>query len=43
MFDSAFGEVQKELGDLSFEEYKKRYIDLIQLSESCIKESFAVT
>lgn len=42
LFDSAYGEVQNEKSGLTYEEYKDRYLDMIQISSKCVEESFAV-
>lgn len=39
LFDSVYGESDTKL---SFEDYRDRYIDSIQVSENLIRESFAV-
>ena len=43
MFDSVYGEIKAADAEISFEEYKEKYLDLIQVSNSCIHESFAVS
>ena len=42
MFDSVFGEIQIENNNMSYEEYKTRYLEMLKLSSNCIRESFAV-
>lgn len=42
MFDTAFAEEFGEPKNVTYEQFKKRYLSLIQFSERCIKESFAV-
>jgi hypothetical protein len=43
LFDSVYGEVQAKESKLSYDEYKKKYLDTILLSQSLIRESFAVS
>jgi hypothetical protein len=43
MFDTVYGEVQGNLSKLTLEEYQNLYIDMIQISTNCVKESFAVS
>lgn len=43
LFDSVYGEVQAAEANLSYEEYKKKYLDTILLSQNLLRESYAVT
>ena len=43
MFDSVFGEVQAKESNISYDEYKKRYLDTILLSQNLMRESYAVS
>jgi hypothetical protein len=43
MFDSVFGEVKAEESKMTYEQYKDKYLDMIQLSSTCLKEGYAVS
>lgn len=43
LFDSVYGEVDAAEANISFEEFKKKYLDSILLSESLLRESYAVS
>jgi hypothetical protein len=42
LFDTAYGEVKTEDSKLSFDEFKARYLDTINLSSNLLRESYAV-
>lgn len=41
VFDSVYGEENAK--DITYEQFKERYLEAIQLGNKCIKESYAVT
>jgi hypothetical protein len=43
LFDSVYGEVQAAESNIGYEEYKKKYLDTILLSQNLLRESFAVS
>lgn len=40
LFDSIYGEENAK--ELSYEQFKDKYLDAIKLSNKCVKESYAV-
>lgn len=42
LFDTVYGEVQAADSQLSYDEYKQKYLEMILLSNSAYKESYAV-
>ncbi len=42
MYDSAFTEVNQADANITYEEFKNRYLSLITLSTDLVRESFAV-
>lgn len=42
LFDSVYGEIKTSEKDLTFDEYKARYLEMVRIGQACVQESFAV-
>lgn len=42
LFDSAYAEVNQADANISFDEFKSRYLDILTLSNDLVRESYAV-
>jgi|LauGreDrversion4_2_1035121.scaffolds.fasta_scaffold57892_3 hypothetical protein len=42
LFDSVYGEIKVADAQLSFDEFRSRYLAMVKIGQSCVEESFAV-